>query len=103
MTVLTAPAPNQALIAADPSFLSSGNLALLEALLIRARLKPDDFRVAVQRVQQPAHFPDLKALVTVTCPAARISRTYCAGSKQLDWFVDLSDDLQAGVFRTIVR
>ncbi len=94
-----APKPAQAIKrGADAAFLGSSNLALIEALLIRAHLEPDDFRIAVQVVEQPAHFADLEALITVTCSGRRISRTYFSGSQQFDWFVDLSDDIQAGVF-----
>ena len=94
-----APKPEQGIkTGAGAACLSASNLALLEALLIRAQLNPDDFGLAVQEVQQPAHIEDLKALITVTCSAPRLSRTYFAGSNELGWFVDFSDDIQAGVF-----
>ncbi len=81
------------------SLLSPADFALLEALLIRARLDPADFRLGIQQVHQPIGFANVKALVTVTCREARISRTYFSRVKEADWVAGFSDDLEAGVFR----
>ncbi len=78
--------------------LDSDDLALFSALLVRAGLDPLDFRVAAYEVQRPAHLPNLKALVTVTCGAVRVSRTYFVCAEKFDWFADLSDDIRARVF-----
>lgn len=72
---------------------------LFDALIARAGRDPAGFDFAVQPIRQSAELglhADL--MVTVTCRAVRISRSYFSGAQDAAWLADLANDLQAGVY-----
>lgn len=77
---------------------SDSDQALVDALLVRAKLNPDDYVVRMQDIRRPAQWKGLSMLVTVSCGLARVSRTYPSGPGPLDWLTAFSEDVEAGVF-----
>lgn len=72
---------------------------LFDALIERAGFDPAGFDFAVHPIRQSADLGrHMELMVTVTCRAARISRTYLSRAQGAAWLADLSDDLRAGVY-----
>lgn len=72
---------------------------LFDALLERAGFDPAGFDLAVHPIRQSADLVGhMELMVTVSCRAARISRTYLARAQGAAWLAELSDDLRAGVY-----
>lgn len=73
--------------------------ALFDALIERSGLDPAGFDFAVHPIRQSAELgPQMELMVTVTCRAVRISRTYLSLAQGAAWLAELSDDLRAGVY-----
>ena len=74
---------------------------LFDTLIQRAGLDPDGFAFAMHPIRQSADLGGhMELMVTVTCRAARISRTYCSRAQGAAWAADLTKDLRAGVYGT---
>lgn len=72
---------------------------LFGALVARAGLDPAAFDFAVHPIRHSAELGcHADRMVTVTCRAARISRTYLSRAQGAEWLAELSDDLRAGVY-----
>lgn len=72
---------------------------LFDALIERAGLDPAGFDFAVHPIRQSADLGHhVELMVTVTCRAVRISRTYLSRAQDAAWLADLANDLRAGVY-----
>lgn len=89
----------QAARAAPEPRAANEDRTLFDALIERAGLDPASFAFAVHPIRQSADLgAHMELMVTVTCRAARISRTYVSRARDAAWLTDLSADLRAGVF-----
>lgn len=72
---------------------------LFDALIARAGRDPAGFDFAVHPIRESADLGrHVELMVTVTCRAVRISRTYLSRAQDAAWLADLANDLQAGVY-----
>lgn len=73
--------------------------ALFDALIERSGLDPAGFDFTVHPIRQSAELGShMELMVTVTCRAVRISRTYLSRAQGAAWLAELADDLRAGVY-----
>ena len=92
--------PIRSSAAAQPAAVNDDR-ALFDALIQRAGFDPAGFDFAVHPIRESADLGGhMDLMVTVTCRAARISRTYLSRARDSAWLSDLSDDLRAGVYGT---
>ena len=84
--------------AAATSPVSYCDRALVDILLLQSLLDPDTFRVASRTLDLPSDLGAAETLITVSCRASKVSRTYCSGENPFDWLLVFSQDLRAGVF-----
>ena len=81
-----------------PTAPPAGDRAVFDAFLARRHLDPGKFVLRFQQISEPAPWKGVDTLVTVTCAALRMSRTYASGAGHGHWLADFAQDVESGIF-----